>query len=51
VSLRLALPEAAREPKARRLWENRNVETQVRGQTLEIKVGAIDEYEAVAVEW
>ena len=31
VSLRLALPAAAREPKARRLWENRTVEAQARG--------------------
>ena len=51
VWLRLPLPETAREPMVRRLWDDRAVQTQVRGRTLEVEVGAIEEYEAVAVQW
>lgn len=51
LSLRVALPEGSREPKARRLWEDRALAAQIKGRTLQVEVGAIDEYEAVAVEW
>jgi hypothetical protein len=51
VSLRVALPEEASEPKVRRLWEDREVAFQVNGRTLQIDLGTLDEYEAVAVEW
>jgi hypothetical protein len=51
ISLRLALPEGAREPKARRLWEDRKLEVQAKRQALRVEVGGIDEYEAVAVDW
>jgi hypothetical protein len=51
VSLRVALPEEARQPKVRRLWEDRDLASQVNGRTLHVKVGTLDEYEAIAVEW
>jgi hypothetical protein len=49
--LRVALPVEAAGPKARRLWENRDLPAQVNGRTLQVEVGTLDEYEAVAVEW
>jgi len=51
VSLRVALPEEARQPKVRRLWEDRDLASQVNDRTLHVKVGTLDEYEAIAVEW
>lgn len=51
VSLRVALPEEARQPEVRRLWEDRDLASQVNGRTLHVKVGTLDEYEAIAVEW
>ena len=51
VSLRVALPASAGRPKVRRLWEDRDLPAQVDGQTLQVEVGMLDEYEAVAVEW
>ena len=43
VSLRVALPEEAREPKVRRLWEDRDLPSQVKGRTFLIEVGTLDE--------
>ncbi|MBI5387417.1 MAG: beta-galactosidase trimerization domain-containing protein [Verrucomicrobia bacterium] len=51
VLLRVALPDEAREPKVRRLWEDRALRGQVKGRTLQVDVGTLEEYEAVAVEW
>jgi hypothetical protein len=51
VSLRIALPEAARNPKVRRLWDNRELPFQVKEENVQVEVGTLNEYEAVAVEW
>ena len=51
VAVRVALPEEARQPKARRLLENRDLPSLVEGRTVWVEVGPLDEYEAVAVEW
>jgi len=51
VALRIALPPEAREPKVRRLWENRALPAEVKSRMLQVEVDLIDEYEAVAVEW
>lgn len=51
VSLRIRLSAEARQPKARRLWQNRELPARLQDRTLEVQVGTLDEYEAVAVEW
>lgn len=50
VSLRLALPSNMRVRSVRRLWENRELPFVVKGSSLSVAVGTLDEYEAVAVE-
>ena len=50
VSLRLALPFDTRVRSVRRLWENRELPFVVKGSSLSVAVGTLDEYEAVAVE-
>jgi len=39
------------EPKVRRLWEDRRLPAEVMDRRLQVDVGSLDEYEAVAVEW
>jgi hypothetical protein len=51
VSLRVALPDHVHAPKVRRLWEARDLPSQVEGTTLQVQVGTLQEYEAVAIEW
>ncbi len=51
VSLQVVLPGDARPERVRRLWDPRELSYRVAGRTLQVVVGAIEEYEAVAVEW
>ena len=51
VSLHVALPGDARPLRVRRLWDPRDLSFRVAGRTLQVAVGAIEEYKAVAEEW
>ena len=48
--LRVKLPDAVRVVNVRRLWEDRELPAQLTGRTLQVDIGTLDEYEAVAVE-
>jgi hypothetical protein len=48
--LRVKLPDAVRVVNVRRLWEDRELASQVTGRILWVDIGTLDEYEAVAVE-
>jgi hypothetical protein len=50
VALRVSLPEGGRAQSVRRLWENRDLPFQSAGRRVSIEVGALNEYEAVAIE-
>jgi len=51
LTLRVRVPADCRVQRVRRLWENRDLPFEVKNDAVTANIGALDEYEAVAVEW
>ncbi|HWI58111.1 MAG TPA: beta-galactosidase trimerization domain-containing protein, partial [Bacillota bacterium] len=51
VRLSLAVPPGVQVERVRRLWEDRELPFTLQNQRMEVEVGTLNEYEALAVEW